>query len=384
MAEVTAAPDEAVRPASTLELFFDLVYVFAITQVARLIHTQPTFSGLARGALLLFLMWWTWSLYTWTTNWTGTGSLPIRLYLIAAMGATLMMSLAVPTAFDDGSAWFGITYFLVRALAAVVYWNGSRSHQMQREALIQFLPLSLAGAGLVLVGGVVGGPWVIPLWIGAVLVDGLSVASAGRGTWTVDAHHFAERNGLFVIIALGETIVAIGLSASDAPKDLIHIAALVVAFTGAATLWWSYFDRAAPFAERYFLAATGQERGRFARDAYTLLHFPLVVGIVLFAVAAEEIVLHPGDPLPREWRVSLALGASLVMLSVVAGTYRAVRRIPTERLVTAVVLIVMVWAPSEVSAIWYATLVTVALILALVIERFGRWPELIAGAKAAG
>jgi low temperature requirement protein LtrA len=157
-----------------------------------------------------------------------------------------------------------------------------------------------------------------------------------------------------------------------------------VAFTGAATLWWSYFDRAAPFAERYFLAATGQERGRFARDAYTLLHFPLVVGIVLFAVAAEEIVLHPGDPLPREWRVSLALGASLVMLSVVAGTYRAVRRIPTERLVTAVVLIVMVWAPSEVSAIWYATLVTVALILALVIERFGRWPELIAGAKAAG
>ena len=379
MSAIETQGTETVRPASTLELFFDLVYVFAITQVARVFHDQPTFPGLARGLLLLFLMWWTWSLYTWTTNWTGTSSLPIRLFLIAAMGATLMMSLSVPTAFGDGAVWFGVSYFMVRVLAGALYWTGARNHRPPREALLTFLPISLAGAGLVLAGGALGARWTGAFWMAAVAVDALSAATAGRGTWAVDAHHFAERNGLFVIIALGETIVAIGLSAAEVPRDLIHMGALGVAFAGAAALWWSYFASVAPFAEETFIATRGKARGRFARDVYTILHFPLVVGIVLFAVAAEETVLHPGTPLLAAWRVAMAVGASLVMLAVVAGTYRAAKRVPKERLLAALTLILLVWVAADLNAVSFATLVVSTLAITLLVERKGDKPAFEAG-----
>lgn len=369
MTEIDRVRGGTGRAASTLELFFDLVYVFAITQVVALIHAEPEVIGFAKGALLLLFLWWTWSIYTWTTNWTGTDSGAIKLFILAAMGATLFMALGVPESFDGNPAAFAIPYFVVRMLAAGLYWFASKDYPIQRAAFMTFFPASGTAAALVLVGGFLEQPWTAVLWIASALLDVISAANAGRGTWAVDASHFAERNGLFVIIALGETIVGIGLAAAGAEGDG-QTAATVLAFLGAAALWWSYFAHAAPKAEAYLVQATGQESGRFARDAYTVLHYPLVVGIVFFAVAAEAVVLHPNDPLPVVERFALAIGIALVMLSIVAAIYRAVRRVPVERLVAALGLVVLGWVGETMPAVTFAASAVFVLIAALLVERF--------------
>jgi len=160
------------RSASTLELFFDLVYVFAITQVVSFIHEDPTVPGFAKGAFILGLLWWTWSIYTWTTNWTGTEGVPIRLFLLAAMGATLLMALEVPDAFGEGSVWFGLTYFAVRMLAMGFYWVASKDHPIQPSAFITFFPLSFVAAFLIMVGGFLDTPWLGILWVAAAGLGG--------------------------------------------------------------------------------------------------------------------------------------------------------------------------------------------------------------------
>ncbi len=356
------------RNASTLELFFDLVYVFAITQVVGFVHHQPTAAGLVQGAFLLWLLWWTWSMYTWTTNWTGTSSTSTRLFILGAMGTTLLMALAVPEAFGNSSRWFAVTYFAVRALASGLYWVASKSHPEQRAAFYTFFPLAGAASVLVLVGGFLEPPWLGVLWVAGAVLDIVGAVNAGKGSWAIDAKHFAERNGLFIIIALGESVVGLGLAASEVERDTAHITALAIAFVGVAAIWWSYFDRAAPRMEAHLTQLTGQERGRFARDAYSILHYPLVVGIVFYALALEDVVAHPTDPIPPEGRFAMAVGVALVLLSVVGAAYRAIRRIPTERLAAAVVLIALAWLAGSLDAQVFAAIVTAILVVSLVIE----------------
>jgi low temperature requirement protein LtrA len=369
------------KRASYLELFFDLVFVFAITQVSVLLHDQLTFAGLAEGALLLAMLWWTWSLYTWTTNWTGSDRLGIRVSLVGAMGASLLMAQAVPDAFDEAGPWFAVPYFVVRLFAASIYFLGARHHAAQRAALMTFLPLSMLASAGVLVGGYFDGSARVVIWVGAMLIDLASASAAGRATWEVDAAHFAERNGLFVIIALGESIVAIGLGASDAARTTSLALTLGLAFLGAAALWWCYFDRAARAAEGYLMAVTGFERGRFARDAYTILHYPVILGIVLYAFAAEEVVAHPAEVLAPEFRLAVTVGVSLVMLAVVAGTYRAVRRIPMERLLAALALLVLALVGTGIRADALMAVVVAIVVLALIRERTHAWPGAIGKAS---
>ncbi len=356
------------RNASTLELFFDLVYVFAIIQVVGFIHQQPTAAGLAQGAFLLWLLWWTWSMYTWTTNWTGTSSTSTRLFLLGAMGTTLLMALAVPEAFGDSSRWFAVTYFTVRSLASGLYWFASKSHPEQRAAFYTFFPLAGAASFLVLVGGFLEPPWLGVLWGAGAVLDIVGAVNAGKGSWAIDPKHFAERNGLFIIIALGESVVGLGLAASGAERDISLITVLAIGFVGVAALWWSYFDRAAPRMEAHLTRLTGRERGRFARDAYSVLHYPLVVGIVFYALALEDVLTHPTDPIPPQGRFAMSVGVALVLLSVVASAYRAVRRIPTERLAAALVLIAMVWLAGSLDAQVFAAIVTTILVVSLVAE----------------
>jgi low temperature requirement protein LtrA len=341
---MTLEPSESLleeKSTSYLELFFDLVFVFAVTQVSALVREDPTFAGLGRGSLLLLMLWWTWSLYTWTTNWTGTDSLGIRLPLIGAMAAALVMAAAVSDAFTTGGIWFAFAYVTVRVFVAVMYWMGSRRSSAQRSALMTFLPLSLSAPFVVLIGGFFEGETRLLIWILSIVIDMLSAANAGRATWEIDAGHFAERNGLFVMIALGESIVAIGIGATLTERQPQLISSLIIAFAGAAALWWSYFDRAARAAEEYLKHAEGQERGRFARDAYTILHLPIVIGIVLFAVAAEEVVAHPDEPLHAPIRFALVIGVGLVLLGIVAAAYRATRHVPYERMIAAVAVILL-------------------------------------------
>ena len=363
------------RNASTLELFFDLVYVFAITQVVSVIHGDPTAAGLGKGAFLLALLWWTWSIYTWTTNWTGTDGTPTKLLLLAAMGGTLFMAMAVPDAFGEGSRWFGISYFVVRVLAAGFYWVASRRFPEQRAAFSTFFPLSFAAALLILLGGFTSGPWLWAMWITSALLDLFSALNAGRGTWAIDAKHFAERMGLFVIIALGESVVGIGLTASGVERDLVHTTAIAVAFILVAGLWWSYFDRAAPAVERHFQSLHGKARGRFARDAYSILHYPLIVGIVFVAVAGEDIVAHPDEILEPASRFALTVGVALVLLAIVATAFRAFRRFTIERSIAAAAIIALGIVAGGLTALALAALVAVILVSALVWEYFQSWTK---------
>jgi low temperature requirement protein LtrA len=361
------------RNASTLELFFDLVYVFAITQVVSFIHEDPTVTGFAKGAFLLALLWWTWSIYTWTTNWTGTEGVPIRLFLLAAMGATLLMALEVPDAFGEASVWFGLTYFAVRMLAAGFYWVASKDHPTQRAAFITFFPLSFVAAFLILVGGFLDAPWLGILWVAGAGLDVFSAINAGKGTFAIDTEHFAERFGLFVIIALGESIVGIGLAAAHVPRDLIHVVGLGMMFVVAAGLWWSYFDKAAPLVETVFAQRTGRQRSRFARDAYSILHYPLIVGIVFFAVAAEEVVAHPRAPLSMTVAIAMALGIAMVLASIAASVYRTIPRVFLLRIATGSGLIVLVWMTDGIDAVATAAIVSVVLVAELIWEHTHHW-----------
>jgi len=361
------------RSASTLELFFDLVYVFAITQVVSLIHEDPTIAGFTKGAFLLALLYWTWSIYTWTTNWTGTDGAPVRLFLLAAMGATLVMALEVPDAFGDGSRWFGITYFAVRMLAMGFYWIASKPHAIQRAAFWTFFPLSFLAALLIMVGGFLDAPWLGIFWVVGASLDVFSAINAGKGTWAIDARHFAERFGLFVIIALGESIVGIGLAAAHVSRDMVHLVALGLMFAVAAALWWSYFDKAAPFVEAVFTHKTGQPRGRFARDAYSILHYPIIVGIVFFAVAAEEVVAHPDESLSTTIGVAMALGLALVLVSIVASVVRSIPRIFWLRVVTGTGMMLLIWVTTGIIALAAAAIVAVVLVIELTWEYFHHW-----------
>ncbi|MEA3503228.1 MAG: low temperature requirement protein A [Actinomycetota bacterium] len=373
MTELQSVRGGTDRNASTIELFFDLVYVFAITQVVAFIHGDPSVFPLAAGAFLLGLLWWTWSIYAWTTNWAGTDTTPIKLFLLAAMGTTLLMALAVPNAFGEGSEWFGITYFIVRILAAGFYWVASKRFPEQRAAFFTFFPMSFAAAFLVLVGGFLDAPWLGVLWIAGAALDVVSALNAGKGTWAVDARHFAERNGLFVIIALGESIVGIGLTAAHEPLTTVLIPTVGVTFVVAAALWWSYFDRAAPHAEAYFLRAEGKEPGRFARDVYSVLHYPLVIGIVFFAVSAEDVIAHPTDPLTHTSRLAMSLGVTLVLLSIAAVAFRATRYVAIDRLLAAAALMLLGWLGGGLTAGAFTTIVAAILIITMTWEHFHPW-----------
>lgn len=368
-------PGGTERTSSTLELFFDLVYVFAITQVVVFVHSVPSAIGLAKGAFLLMLLWWTWSIYTWTTNWTGTKTVSIKLFLLATMGTTLVLATAVPDAFGDSSALFGVTFFVVRILAGALYWVASAGYPQQRSAFYTFFPVSSLGAALVMVGGFLSGGWLWAFFGAGAALDLVSSFYSARGDWTVDAAHFQERNGLFVIIALGESIVGVGITYSGVKTDVVHTTALLVAFIGVASLWWAYFDRAAPYAEKFFRRLHGAARSRFARDAYSFLLYPLVVGVVWYAVGLEELVSHPTEELTTVGRLSLGLGSALVLLSIVAGTYRAIRRITTERFVAALLLVILAFVGGSFSALSFASVAVGLTAAALVAERAHPWPS---------
>jgi low temperature requirement protein LtrA len=279
------------------------------------------------------------------------------------------MALEVPDALGAGSVRFGVAYFAVRMLAMGLYWVASKDHPSQRAAFATFFPFSLVAATLIVVGGFLDAPWLGILWVAGAGLDVFSAINAGRGTFAIDAKHFAERFGLFVIIAFGESIVGIGLAAAHVPRDLIHVVGLGIAFVVAAGLWWSYFDKAAPLVETVFAHKIGRARSRFARDAYSILHYPIIVGIVFFAVAAEDVVAHPETPLSLTVAIAMALGVTLVLVSIVAPVHRMVPRVFLLRIATGSGVIVLILLTNGIDAVGTAAIVAVLVIAELTWEQ---------------
>src|SRR5919109_1141380 len=313
--------DRAVEPGqrvTPLELFFDLVVVFAITQVTGFISADPTWSGLLRGLLLLGALWWAWASYAWLTNTLNPEEGAVRLAVFGAIAAMLIVSLAAPNAFGTDGVTFGVAYFIVRALHLVLYAIAGRGDRDLVRAVLRIVPPAILGPGLLAIAGFFDGATQLSLWGAALAIDYLGVLVGHMRGWRVSPDHFVERHGLVVIIALGESIVAIGVGAAGSPLDAGLIAAALLGIAVAAALWWSYFDWVVYVSQAMLAEATGPARAAFARDAYSYLHLPMVGGIVLFAFGLKTTLTDVEGSLGTVPALGLCGGIALYLLAHVA------------------------------------------------------------------
>lgn len=331
------------KKTSYLELFFDLVFVFAITQLAGTLHDDHTASGWGHAALLLWLVWWAWSQFTWAGNAIDLENRPTRIAMLAVTGLMLVAAVGIPDTFGTEAAWFAVPYAAVRFSGLAMYWFGLRGDQDHRRALLTYLPLASVSPLLVLLGGLLAQstrPWI---WTAAVLVDVASALLAGRGEFRIAPGHFAERHALIVIIALGESVIAVGITASGLAPSAELVMAVALGFAVIASMWWTYFDWVSREAEERLAEETDhRQRSSLARDLYTFGHLPIVAGSVVFAVAVEEVIAHPGESLPVFGLTAMAVGLVLFLIGFLFGNARAGSGLLTERLVAAVVIVLVV------------------------------------------
>ena len=351
-----------------LELFFDLVFVFAITQVTSLLSDDPTWGGVLRGMLVLGALWWAWTAYAWLTNTLNPEEGAIRLAVFAAMGAMLIVALAVPEAFDDHGVLFGVAYLVVRALHLALYALAAKGDPDLLAAVIRMTPSSTIGGIMLVVAGFLDDAPRLGLWGVALAIDYLGVLIGGGEGWRLSPRHFAERHGLIVIIAIGESIVAVGVGAAGVPLGAGVVTAAVLGIAIAATLWWSYFDWWTIVAENRIAQATGATRAALARDMYSYLHLPLVAGIVLFALAMKKTLGDVGEPLNEVPAAALCGGLALYFVAYSALRFRIDGRLARGRLTAAVALLVIYPVAREVSAITALAAVTAVVVLLIVYE----------------
>jgi low temperature requirement protein LtrA len=366
---VSDAEREAERGAehqvTPLELFFDLVFVFGITQVTSLLAHSPTWGGVLRGMLVLAALWWTWNVYAWLTSAMDVDDGGIRLAMLAAMGAMLIVALAVPRAFGDDAVLFGVAYLVVRLVHLVLSAIVARDDPDRRDALLRFAPTAIFGASLLVLAGFLEGNERIAVWAIALAIDylGPAVIGMGRG-WRIAPEHFAERYGLITLIALGESIIAIGVGAGFR-LGAGEIVAAVLGMVVVSALWWLYFDVAAIFARRRLTQASGVDQARLARDAYGYLHLPIVAGIVLFALGLKTTLGHVSDALDTVPAVGLCGGGALYLLGHIAFLFRTTGRVFRRRTVGAIVLLALIPAAVAIPAL--AALALVSAVCSLVV-----------------
>jgi len=303
---------------TSLELFFDLVLVFAFTQVTTFLSKNPSWGGLLRGLLLLGALWWAWSAYAWLTNTLDPEEDAVRLAMFAAIAAMLVVSLAVPGAYSSDGVTFGIAYLVVRALHLLLYAIAGRGDRDLLGAVLRIVPAATIAPALLLVAGFLHGSARLALWGAALATDYLGVLLGHMRGWRVSPEHFVERFGLIIIIALGESIVAIGVGAAGLPLQGDVIVAALLGIAVAACLWWSYFDWVVYISQARLAEATGARRATFARDAYSYLHLPMVGGIVLFAFGLKTTLADVRSSLGSVPALGLCGGIALYLLAHVA------------------------------------------------------------------
>jgi low temperature requirement protein LtrA len=361
--------DGAPQPTTTVELFFDLVYVFAITQLSHLILADLTLASVARAAFLLVIVWWAWIYTTWMANWFDPGSPVVRAVLTGVMLASLLMAAALPGAFDDHAVLFAAAYVALQvgrnvAAAALL----PRAHPL-RDVFERLVGWSAVSGALWLVGATLDGDQRLLLWAPAVVLDlcaplaGYWLPGRGRAATTdydIEGAHFTERCEGFIIIALGESIVVTGATAADAGLTATVVLCLGVAFVQTAALWWLYFGA---LAERtHEVMRTCADPGRLARDAYTYLHAPIVAGIIAVAVADDLLIDAPHEAL-HGVGLALALGGpALYLVGESLFRLRLTGVANAKRLSVAALLLALTPVGSAISAL--ALCATVAALLA--------------------
>ena len=348
MADRRAERKQRVTP---LELLFDLVVVFAVTQVTTFLARNPTWGGLLRGTLLLGAIWWAWSAYAWLTNTLDPEEGAVRLAVLAAAAAMLVVSLAAPGAFGSDGVIFAVAYMVVRALHLVLFAIASRGDRDLFQAVMRTLPGSTIAPVLLVVAGVLHGSSQLALWGAALVILYLSPLVGHMRGFRVSPAHFVERFGLIIIIALGESIVAIGVGARGLPLDAGVIGAALLGIVVVACLWWSYFDWVVYVAQARLAEVTGAQRAAFARDAYSYLHLPMVGGIVLFAFGLKTTLPHVARSLSTVPALGLVGGIALYLLAHVAFRLRIGGGLGRGRPIASVVLLGLLPVATVVPAV---------------------------------
>jgi low temperature requirement protein LtrA len=342
---------------TSLELFFDLVFVFAVTQVTGLMSDDPTWAGVGRGLLILAALWWAWGAYAWLTNEIDPDEGSARLAMLGAMAAMFVAALAVPHAFDTDAVLFGIAYFTVRVLHIVVFAEAT-PHVDVRQASFRLARTAIPGPALLVVAGFLDGGAQIALWLIALAIDYSGPYVFGVRGFSISAGHFAERYGLVVIIALGESIVAIGIGAAGIELGPGVVLAAVVGLGLAASLWWAYFDVVVYVARRKLAEARGHERARLARDSFSYLHLPMFAGIVLVALGLKKVIEHVDEPLATVPAAALCGGVALYLLSHDAIRFRDNRTVNRRRCLAALACVALIPVATRVDSLVALTLVT--------------------------
>ena len=320
-----------------VELYFDLAFVFAFSQVVAYLHDLHSYEGIARAALIFTLLWMPWSQFTWSANALSSSSRPIRIFFLIATLATIPVAATVRSAFGSGGAIFGLALAVIFLMPNLAYL-GSMAPEERRTAMRYGAP-AMGSMLIVVIGGFINGDGRVVAWLIAVMVFAWSTWRAGDVEWLIRSGHFAERHGLIVIVALGEVIVAIGIPVvgrfldTEGTIESGTLWALILSGVFAGLLWWSYFDRLGPALEHRVESLEGKSRGRLARDGYTYFHLFIAGGVIMAAAALEEITLHPAESLATVWRVLLLIGIASFLLGMVAAVYRAFGVIAKERLI---------------------------------------------------
>jgi low temperature requirement protein LtrA len=362
--------------ATSLELFYDLVFVFAITQVSHLLLEHLTWAGAGQALLVLLVVWWSWNYTTWVTNELDPESLSVRLLMIALMLATLLMAIAIPQAFGKHALLFVGSYVAIQVgRHTVLTFAAADPGTIERERAGRILTWFVAAGVLWIAGALVDGPARVAFWLAALALDygGPLVTFRVPGlprvapeAWSVGTEHFAERFGLFVILALGESIVITGATTSALDLDTARFMAFGMAFLLTAALWWLYFTSVARIAQRHL--ELSENRTLLARDAYTYLHLIIVAGVIVSAVGDELVIAHPLEVLPGDQVAAVVAGPAIYLLAHALFRLRMAGSVSWKRLGGALVCVLVGFVGVYVPALVVAALLIAVLVAVIVSE----------------
>ncbi|MDW5322538.1 low temperature requirement protein A [Plantactinospora sp. KLBMP9567] len=377
--DVLRGPEDA--RVTTIELFFDVVYVLAVTQLTELLLHRLHPAGVADAAVLLLAVWWAWVDTAWITNWFDPDQPRVRVLLIGLMGISLVMSSALPEAYGDRGLWFAVAYVALSVGRSLFVASALARRSNLHRNFQRLLVWRTVSAPLWLAGGFASGPLRLGLWVAAVAIDsaaaacGFYVPGWGRSRpaeWAINGAHLAERARLFVIIALGESILVTGTVFGALRHDWATLAALASAFLGSVALWWIYFDHSAEAARQAI--AVAEEPGRLGRSGYTYLHIPMVAGVIVTAVGDDRTLHHPtGESDPAV--IGSVLGGPVLFLAGFLLFKSAILGVRSRTHLTAVLVLValgplgLVLNPLALSALSTVVVATAAARSTLLVAR---------------
>ena len=375
--------EQAQARVTPLELFFDLVFVFALTQVTAYMADELNWQGILRGALVIMLLWWAWTGYAWLANVASAEEPPIKLSILAGMSAMFVLALCIPEAFDDapgglnGPVVLALCYLLFRFMHFVMFMIVARDDPGLRSQLLRFAPSVLVGSAVLLVASQYDGWAQTALWMLALVADYVGTALGGFSGWRLPAPgHFSERHGLILIVALGESIVAIGVGVAKEPISWVIILASLLGLVLASAMWWAYFDVSALLGEHALASEPPETRVRLARNAYSFGHMPLAVGVVLVALGLKEVLLYVSDsshheltePLPSVALAALIGGVVVYLLGHVVFKWLTVHSVSAVRLAAAGVLLLAIPVIAGRPALLQLGVVALIVVCAVLIE----------------